>query len=1235
MKSFTTLRWAALGGLVLLALPVLAQTQNYIRLPLDVATAETVSAATSVSGAALMPSQLLLDFGKQQVYTNSAARTVRVTNKGTQPATVVAVSLSSNQVHFSGDFADCEAPLEPGQGCDLTLVFSPRALGTFSTRVIAELEDGSTQTLLTAQGTGVQGQPRFDASGLRFDGVKVGQLSAAKTLSLTNVGTGDLTIGSLTLTGDSAFQMTSACPPVLAVEATCTLSLGVLPPDALIRSATVTLNAPGALPSLTRVQVTTSPAQLVVLDASGTSALDALSVPSTAAGTLSPAASFVVKNMSSTAAPVPSISVASPFLIFGNTCPSSLPANGQCVVSVQAQPSAERGYSSAVSFSGSSGLALPLTHTATGTQLVLSTYNVDFGQALLGASVPSQAVLVLNQGTQAVALGSVSVSGDFDAVSNCGASLAAGSSCQLSLSFVPSAEGARVGQVTLDTAAGPQLVQLSGTALMTKLDVNPGSLDFGVQKVGQTTGARSVTLTNPGATSLTLRGLNVTGPFNALSNCPAALAANSSCTLSVFFTPASSGLLAGTLSVQSDAYAAPVKTVALSGTGAMSLFELSSSSLAFGAQTVGVPGNAQTLVLTNTGLVSLGLTAPTLTGPFSVSTNCATVLQAGASCYYNVTFVPTASGTVSGVLGLNTEAGQQTVSLTGTGQQAVAALSTAALDFASQGVNTSSPVQSVAVLNNGDATLTLSAIATTGPFTASQSCSALPVQVAPGNACAISVIFSPTSTGLASGTLSVTTSTGVQTVALTGTGVQVITTAFALSFDSSLNRATDQVSGATLQGAPLLVDNALIMPRPGIVGDGSTLPLQVRQNTGFAAYQDFTLEAWIAPTKTSGRVPVITSSDGRGVNLWYDITNKRLDFNAGGISWPTANVNLPVSSWSHVAVVRNGQSLKTYVNGSEVASWTGTADKSSNGYANAVMVGQWAGWYEASYASIGSVRLSLGARYLAPFAPQGQPTGSPDPANVIGMSTSGDSYGRTWADASMAASCYDYRYPAAPKRYAGAVGSGVYRIKPPGLSEMVVYCEMVTDGGGWTLVLQGGNQPYPGYYPLPSWNNSGDILSTELLRSSAFSKYSDTVIRALAPHGYRLTGNVQGYGSFTRFVSPACVYNHTAMATGACTTTYANPEFTQGAVTGMNGGAGQPGLNGIADLSNITGSYIVTNIDAGSISMSSTQNPDGSITITYTPSTSDYRFLVENGVRGAFRIGGYDNNYSNFRMWVR
>jgi hypothetical protein len=96
--------------------------------------------------------------------------------------------------------------------------------------------------------------------------------------------------------------------------------------------------------------------------------------------------------------------------------------------------------------------------------------------------------------------------------------------------------------------------------------LNPTSINFGLV-IGSAT--RTVTLTNSGSFLLKVTGISITGStnFTQTNNCPASLAAQSSCRITVTFRP--SGLLGtktGTLNVTDNAPGSPQK-VALSGRG--------------------------------------------------------------------------------------------------------------------------------------------------------------------------------------------------------------------------------------------------------------------------------------------------------------------------------------------------------------------------------------------------------------------------------------------------------------------------------------------------------------------------------------------------------------------------------------------------------------------------------------------------------------------------------------------
>lgn len=110
-----------------------------------------------------------------------------------------------------------------------------------------------------------------------------------------------------------------------------------------------------------------------------------------------------------------------------------------------------------------------------------------------------------------------------------------------------------------------------GSAAAPEVSVSPTSLNFGNQTVFTTSGPQTVTVNNNGSAPLTVTNVSVSGPFTSTQNClgQSPIAAGSSCSETLQFTPTSVGSALGTLTFTDNngSVAGSTQQVQLSGTG--------------------------------------------------------------------------------------------------------------------------------------------------------------------------------------------------------------------------------------------------------------------------------------------------------------------------------------------------------------------------------------------------------------------------------------------------------------------------------------------------------------------------------------------------------------------------------------------------------------------------------------------------------------------------------------------
>ena len=350
--------------------------------------------------------------------------------------------------------------------------------------------------------------------------------------------------------------------------------------------------------------------------------------------------------------------------------------------------------------------------------LSASSSSLSFGNEAVGSTSAAQSVTVSNTGGAAASISSITVPSGYAQTDTCGSSLAAGSSCTVSVTFTPSAAQSYTGNLTVNSNATntPLNVALSGAGLSSSTNLAPQgsmtasssasgypasntndgntstyweSLDGAAYpqtltaNLGKAYSLGSVTLTLPPATAWSTRTetLSVLGSNNDSSWTTVVPSAGYT------FNPATGNTVSFSLLTGTDYQYLQLSFTANTGWSAaqVSEFEIfpgsggtttqsatlsaNPTSLSFGNETAGSDSSAQSVTVSNTGNAAATISSVTVPSGFSQSDTCGSSLAAGASCTVSVTFAPSAAQSYTGNLTVTSNATNSplNVALTGTG----------------------------------------------------------------------------------------------------------------------------------------------------------------------------------------------------------------------------------------------------------------------------------------------------------------------------------------------------------------------------------------------------------------------------------------------------------------------------------------------------------------------------------------------------------------------------------------
>ena len=298
--------------------------------------------ALPVPGISLAPASLA--FAAQTASTSSATQNVVVTNTGFANLTLSAISVGapfSRVALVSASPPDCATSVAPSSSCQIGLIFTPTAAGSFTGQIsITDNASGSPHKVaLSGVGTSVAVPVISVNPLLAFGDQVINSSSSVQSLTITNTGAATLSVSAITLSGTNAANFTlsgqSACTSI-APTSSCTLT---------VTFAATTTGAKTAQINITSNAQNAALVNSVSLSANGILApRPLLSVTSTAIGFgnvifggATPNQSITLTNGGGQAMNIVSVVAVGDFVQMSN-CGSSLAPLASCTISIVFTP---------------------------------------------------------------------------------------------------------------------------------------------------------------------------------------------------------------------------------------------------------------------------------------------------------------------------------------------------------------------------------------------------------------------------------------------------------------------------------------------------------------------------------------------------------------------------------------------------------------------------------------------------------------------------------------------------------------------------------------------------------------------------------------------------------------------------------------------------------------------------------------------------------------------------------
>ncbi|MFN8511719.1 MAG: choice-of-anchor D domain-containing protein [Chloroflexia bacterium] len=766
------------------------------------------------------------DFGNVQIGSTSVQQVITVTNNGDEEIQFTSAVFSTNPTEFvvettgsSGQACLLNITLAPGSSCSVRVTFQPangapgpRNGGLAFQYLVDPISNagppgGFVTTSYALQGTAVLGTLAANPNPVDFGNVLAGPPTAAKTVTLTNTGTGPLRLNGTSIQGANSGMFET-----IVGSDNCsntTLAANGLPGDSC--TVEVRFNSGGAASAtpksaVLRFDVQSGangpyPAQkfdvpLMANVVSGIISVDPTSwdFGSKEIGTYTAPKTFTVTNNSTgpiTITDLNETGQTNQFDLLDGSCELATLQGGQtCTFQVAFKPVGQPGQKNASVFIVHTGsndsVEVNLTGYADEVQLTITpagTYN--FGDVVVGQTAVAVFTVTNPSATSHTFAGITAGPAPFSILAdNCSPTLGSHQSCTVVVQFAPTAVGPAVGTLQVNP-----IVVLNGNGVSPNgaLQVSTPQLSFGPQQIGSESQTQALIVSNNGNVPVHIDTISISGDdyivqtgLGATCQVGLTLDPGVSCILWVAFAPnGPPGNINELLTITYDSAAVNPGNliVALRGTATTPNGMVSPLQLDFGAQEINTTSGPQTVTFTNTGGDVIVVPPVTLAGPNanqyliqSDACSGASVL-AGATCTISVVFRPTSAGSKNAQLAVGALPNSDVVTLKGVGVNPLLVVAPAGpVDFGDvivDGAGGNYSLRSFTITNTGSNPAAVPAPTFTNDFSLETWDCVGPLNpLGPGASCTVVVRFDPLSVGEHNGTMTLN-----PIVVFSGTGV--------------------------------------------------------------------------------------------------------------------------------------------------------------------------------------------------------------------------------------------------------------------------------------------------------------------------------------------------------------------------------------------------------------------------------------------------------------------------------